>query len=226
MTASSSAPAAVAPANGGMYNLQPAGVTPLKILRAVTASPVLASVIRATDIGSTWLPDADDATPDVYNLLRSKGFRVYLAASAPNGPALRYLTTTHDLPVHASWLNHEGPIPDGIEGARFWQTCIAEAVTASALLLVLPSPEDRPRGALIEAGAALGAGVPVIMCGRCDDLTPSTTGSDIAFAKHPNWHVVADLHEGLTLAVEMAVLRMVGFRGAIRRDPTNPFAPR
>jgi hypothetical protein len=65
-------------------------------------------------------------------------------------------------PIDASWLhaelNEPGAEPSDDAWSRHWQLCVAEAAAAD-IVLVYAHPDDPAQmGALIEAGAALGAG--------------------------------------------------------------------
>ena len=63
-------------------------------------------------------------------------------------------------PVEAMWLGYEGD-PD----TCFWQACIDDVVSCSALVAYV-EPGDELHGGLIEIGAALGAGIPVHIVGN------------------------------------------------------------
>ncbi len=67
-------------------------------------------------------------------------------------------------PVISSWIDHPGHPTDLTEYADLWRACIAEASSAQVLLLY-QEIGDSNKGALVEAGAALGAGVQVIYVG-------------------------------------------------------------
>jgi hypothetical protein len=65
------------------------------------------------------------------------------------------------VPLSASWLdadfNHTGGEPTPDQWRRHWQRCVDEAAAADVTLMFAQNGE-RQMGALLEAGAALGAG--------------------------------------------------------------------
>jgi hypothetical protein len=65
------------------------------------------------------------------------------------------------VPIVASWLdqpfNHDGGEPSADEWSAHWDRCCREAAEAD-IVLMYAGAEERQNGALIEVGAALGAG--------------------------------------------------------------------
>jgi hypothetical protein len=65
------------------------------------------------------------------------------------------------VPIVASWLdaafNHDGSEPSADEWSAHWQRCCREAAEAD-ITLMYAGAEERQNGALLEVGAALGAG--------------------------------------------------------------------
>lgn len=72
-------------------------------------------------------------------------------------------------PVNSTWIDEAGP-GDTLDFAHLWVRCVTEASEADALLLYCDH-DDGPeilKGALVEVGAALGAGKPVFAVGVKD----------------------------------------------------------
>lgn len=87
---------------------------------------------------------------------------VYIASKAKYGSewiAMR----EQGYPVSSSWINEYQPGATD-NWRKLWANCITEAATSAALVLVC-RPGDILKGAWAEAGAALGAGVPVFAVG-------------------------------------------------------------
>lgn len=80
------------------------------------------------------------------------------------------------LPIISTWIDEAG-VGETADFGDLWIRCVNEAKSASALILYREDNEPL-KGALIEAGSALGAGVPVFTVG-CDDP------SEYSFLNHP-----------------------------------------
>lgn len=68
-------------------------------------------------------------------------------------------------PVISTWIDEAGE-GETSDWCDLWGRCISEASSASGLLLY-GEPGEELHGALIEAGAALAANVPVALVGPC-----------------------------------------------------------
>lgn len=71
-------------------------------------------------------------------------------------------------PIISTWIDEAGP-GETADMGELWIRCIHEARTADVVILYREDGEML-KGALVEVGAALGAGVPVLTVG-CDDLS-------------------------------------------------------
>ena len=120
--------------------------------------------------------------------------RVYVASRLANAPMIRTLASPH-LFLCARWLQHvaTGTPDDADHARRFWPEDVADAAGAD-LLVVYAAPEDHLRGALVEAGVAIHAGVPVVVVGDHPDYG--------TWRYHPGVMRVAHLEE-LTTLVEL-----------------------
>lgn len=63
-------------------------------------------------------------------------------------------------PVHSTWIDEAGQ-GETLDWADLWRRCVSEAATATALVVYAEST-DVLKGALVEVGAALAAGRPVL----------------------------------------------------------------
>jgi len=99
--------------------------------------------------------------------------RVYTASKLGQAPMWRELAKTWPhVHFHARWLKHnEVGTPDTAENAiRFWREDIEDVKTAD-VVLVYAEDGEHLRGALVEAGAAIAFGVPVVVVGSHPDFS-------------------------------------------------------
>jgi hypothetical protein len=113
--------------------------------------------------------------------------RVYTASKVKHAP-LWVRLRDEGLHVIATWIDEagEGQTPDRSELA---ERCLREVGMADLLLLYC-EPDDLLKGALVEAGAALALGKPVLCVGTCASISR-------VFVAHPLWRGCATLEEAL-----------------------------
>jgi hypothetical protein len=91
--------------------------------------------------------------------------KVYCASKSKHCGWWQALRTA-GVPIAASWpdalFNHNGSEPTPAEWGEHWQRCCREAAEADITLMVACA-EERQMGALVEVGAALGAGKRVFL---------------------------------------------------------------
>jgi hypothetical protein len=91
--------------------------------------------------------------------------KVYPASKSCHWPWWTALRAA-GVPIVASWIdapfNHDGSEPSSTEWAEHWERCCREAAEAD-IALMYACAEERQNGALIEVGAALGAGKQVYL---------------------------------------------------------------
>ena len=117
--------------------------------------------------------------------------RVYTASQFHHAPFWREICAlSPQIHCHARWLKHAAlGTPDTAANAgEFWAQDEQDVRDADAVL-VYAAPGDRLRGALVEAGIAIAAGVPVIVVGEHDDYG--------TWQYHPGVTRVADLEAAL-----------------------------
>ena len=102
------------------------------------------------------------------------------------------------VPIEADWLdwsgNQNGSVPSATEWRDHWSACISGAAQADAVLLYMKSGENHC-GALLEAGACLGAG------GRVIAVLPD---EGLSFRYHPNVICVERLSDAVELIRKLA----------------------
>lgn len=93
--------------------------------------------------------------------------KVYIASKMQHAPAWRELYSAYpDVHIVSRWPFLEPFIePTENNGVKFWQTDF-EDIAASDVLVVYAEPDEHLRGALVEAGIALGLGKWVVLIGE------------------------------------------------------------
>lgn len=77
---------------------------------------------------------------------------------------------------------------DDVKGdPRIWLHCAKDAAQCDLLILYCEDQNEDQRGAIVEAGIAMGNNKPVYCIGSCKTIKPNAT-SDVAFTLHPLWH--------------------------------------
>lgn len=114
--------------------------------------------------------------------------RLYIASDVRHAAKWRALraVATPPFTFNMSWIDWRLDMGDTRVRQLLWIACAREAAAADGLILYLEPGETR-KGALIEAGAALGAGKPVFQVGTCASVEAGE-GSDASFTSHPRWH--------------------------------------
>lgn len=119
--------------------------------------------------------------------------RLYTASKVHHAGKWRALcATSRHIQCHARWLKHSAMgTPDTAEhAAEFWLQDEQDVRDADAVL-VYAETGDRLRGALVEAGIAIAAGIPVIVVGDHPDYG--------TWQHHPGVRRTADLEQALRL---------------------------
>lgn len=156
-----------------------------KLSKLLRAMEVAANQIRRCDYSlarSTLLECL--AENDVFR----QGY--YIASKTSHAPRWIDLRA-NGVPFTASWIDEAGE-GQSADYAELSERCLAE-IGRSAAMILYCEPGELLKGALVEAGAALMAGVPVILVGRCESLSR-------VFRKHPLWKEMESLPEALALA--------------------------
>lgn len=93
--------------------------------------------------------------------------RIYIASKTRH--AKRWLDLRAiGIPIISTWID-EAEVAATDDWPDLWDRCVNEAKSATRLI-VYAEPEDFLKGALVEIGAALGAGVPVFIVGDCPSI--------------------------------------------------------
>lgn len=117
---------------------------------------------------------------------------VYVASKTRHAEMWKMLRE-RGLPVVSSWIDEAGACRSTSES---WERFVAECRGAAALILYAEEG-DRLEGALVEVGAALSAGVPVLAVG------PVAMGR-FPFVRHPLVTTCSSLDEAVLLAGRLA----------------------
>lgn len=87
---------------------------------------------------------------------------IYVASKIRHAPTWRAMRA-EGIPIISTWIDEAGP-GESKDLANLWDRCVNEAASARVLLLYR-LPEETLKGAFVELGAALKAGVPVCAVG-------------------------------------------------------------
>ncbi len=98
------------------------------------------------------------------------------------------------VPIIASWIDEAGE-GQSADYAELSQRCLEEIRSAKAMVLYCED-DDLLKGALIEAGAAIMAGVPVIQVGNSPSINR-------VFRKHALWYEVESIPAAFALAAHL-----------------------
>jgi hypothetical protein len=116
--------------------------------------------------------------------------KIYTASRTKHAARWRELRAT-GYDIISTWIDEAGP-GESADLPDLARRCIREA-TAADFLILYCEPDDFPlKGALIEVGAALASGVPVLVVGECASLKT-------ALNQHPLWRECASLGAALHL---------------------------
>lgn len=116
------------------------------------------------------------------------GRGIYFASKTCHAPRWRALRAS-GVPTAATWIDEAGEGETG-DYAELAQRCLGEISEALAVVLYC-EPGETLKGALIEAGMALAAGVPVCCVGKCESLSR-------VFRRHPLWFEFPSIEVALT----------------------------
>lgn len=96
---------------------------------------------------------------------------IYVASKMRHAPLLQQLYLARpDAHFVNRWIWLEGNVPDSEVYARnFWLDDVHDVLSADVLICFAKDGDDKLRGALVEAGIALGAGKRVIVVGKHSD---------------------------------------------------------
>lgn len=136
--------------------------------------------------------------------------------------------------VNSRWIDIEGdsesdPIYQGkvISRETIWNLCLDDVTAADCVILYCGSEDEEQRGAIMEAGHAMGQGKKVYAINYCKTVSPCKF-SDVAFTHHKLWNWVdrnnwLTFEEGLRRAVwmaqnDMALEREAQLKELVRRS--------
>ena len=111
------------------------------------------------------------------------GHRVYVASRTVHAPMWLDLATSHpELEITSSWIG-AGPIDENDTDAiaELWTRCVSEVVGSEAVI-AYHEPGDIWKGAFVEIGVGLGAGLHVHLVGN----PPGSWVGHPLVVRHPN----------------------------------------
>jgi fermentation-respiration switch protein FrsA (DUF1100 family) len=126
------------------------------------------------------------------------GIYVASRASTPERPAMWRALRDAGHPIISTWIDEAGEGETACN-RELWQRIEREVTAASALVLYV-EPQDFPlKGAYVEAGMALAAGVPVIVVAPGVELQERTLRPLGSWAMHPLVSFAEDVEAALLL---------------------------
>jgi hypothetical protein len=118
---------------------------------------------------------------------------IYIASRTRHADKWREARET-GVPIISTWIDEAGP-GETSDYPDLWTRCTNEAKTAKAVVVFCEGGETL-KGALIEAGAALGQGVPI--------FTVGLDAKEHSWVTHPLVTQCRSLTEAIIRAVDMA----------------------
>lgn len=146
-----------------------------------------------------------DDTANVQILPKAQIARIYVAsrASTPERPAMWRRFRAEGFPIVSSWIDEAGEGQTGDFGELWFRIC-REVTTATALVLYVAEGDLPLKGALIEVGMALAAGIPVHVVLDRIVLEPRSLRPIGSWMSHPlvmrHLHVDSALRAAITRA--------------------------
>lgn len=127
------------------------------------------------------------------------GFYVASRASNPDRPAMWRHFRERGLPIISTWIDEAGEGETACN-RELWQR-IEREVTSATALIFYAEPDDFPlKGALVEVGMALAAGVPVRVVVPGVELRPRSLRPLGSWAMHP----LVTFHDSVVDAARLA----------------------
>ena len=126
---------------------------------AVRSSSSLASEAHESDAA-----ELEAALADRCSVAREA---IYVASKTKYAAMWRELRY-QGMPIISTWIDEAGK-GETQSWADLWQRCVSESARATGFIIYGREGEVM-KGALVEVGTALGAGVPVAIVGKCDGM--------------------------------------------------------
>lgn len=117
----------------------------------------------------------------------------YVASKTKHAPMWRRFRDL-GLRINSTWIDEAGN-GQTHDFTGLALRCIQEASSADGVILYA-EPEDKLKGALLECGAALAGGRPVVMVGRSDPLSR-------VFDHHPLWFSAPTVDEAARIVAQI-----------------------
>ena len=117
----------------------------------------------------------------------------YVASKTKHAPMWRSLRDS-GVRINATWIDEAGT-SETHDFSDLAMRCIQEASSADGVILYA-EPNDTLKGALLECGAALAGGRPVVLVGRDAPISR-------VFDNHPLWFSAASIDEAVGLVARV-----------------------
>ena len=119
--------------------------------------------------------------------------KIYIASKTKH--AQKWLDLRNrGLEINSTWIDEVGE-GQSSSLSDLAHRCIREAAEADWLILYCEDG-DFLKGALLEVGAALGAGRPILCVGKCESISPT-------FQRHPLWFDVDSIETAIKYVREL-----------------------
>ncbi len=161
------------------------------------------ATLSETEIGETTPRSACFVPTEQTDRPAAQGVYVASRASQPDRPAMWRRLRAEGRPIISTWIDEAGEGETACN-RELWLRIEREVTTAKALILYVEREDFPIKGALVEVGMALAAGVPVYVCApgvMLEDRTMRPVGS---WMMHPLVRYAYDLSEAFDLAASNA----------------------
>lgn len=121
----------------------------------------------------------------------STGIYVASRASVPERAAMWRALRAEGWPIVSSWIDEDGPGQTDDMG-ELWTRIAEEVMSAAGLVLYVESGDFPLKGALVEVGMAIAAGVPVVVVAPGVSIEPKSCRPIGSWMRHPLVSVAGD----------------------------------
>lgn len=142
------------------------------------------------------------------------GAGIYFASKTKHAHLWKALRAA-GIPTASTWIDEAGE-GQTADYAELSKRCIDEIAEATAVLLYC-EPGELLKGALVEVGAALMAGTPVLCVGECDSLSR-------VFRKHSKWSEFPTVEDALASIHDMEAVVISNLIGATQHANSTRFS--
>jgi hypothetical protein len=120
--------------------------------------------------------------------------KIYAAGKIWHAHIFKALRDVYAFDINSRWIDLGAEGEDPIvtyNKPLLWQMCLEDVTAADAVVIYCDDDSEEQRGAVMEAGHAMGLLKPVFCINTCKTFSPCAI-SDVAFTHHPLWNWVRD----------------------------------